>query len=518
MIPQRARGAVRRASLLLAVAVALPAAAAAQTVSAAGLSDEERTARFFDEIRADPPRVLMFLRTMPKGADLHSHLSGAIYAETYIRWAAEDGLCIELAAGAFARPPCDAGAGRPPAAEALHDAGLHDRVVDALSMRNWHPSRGTGHEQFFGSFDRFRLVSNRTGEMLAEVSARAADGGVSYLELMLTPEAGAAAGLARGIDTPDDFDALRDQLLRAGLRDTLERGRRRIDEAESRRREVLGCDGTAPAAGCEVVVRYQYQALRARAPAQVFAHLLAGFELVAADARFVGINFVQPEDHVVAMRDYALHMRMIEALRRHYPGVRLTLHAGELAARLVPPDALRWHIREAVERGGASRIGHGTSIAHEHDADGLLREMARRGVLVEIALGSNDAILGTRGAHHPLRLYMSYGVPVALVTDDEGVLRSEMTMEYMKAVEEHGLGYIELKQLARNSLEHAFVEGASLWADAAAARPVPQCAAGLDTAPCEAFVGDSTRALLQRELERAFVRLEARYAASWTSR
>jgi len=31
---------------------------------------------------------------MPKGGDLHNHLSGAIYAERYIEWAAEKGLCV----------------------------------------------------------------------------------------------------------------------------------------------------------------------------------------------------------------------------------------------------------------------------------------------------------------------------------------------------------------------------------------------------------------------------------------
>jgi adenosine deaminase len=506
--------------LALALWPAAPglAQAAAQTAAAAAAS-EEATARSFDAIRADPLRRLMFLREMPKGADLHSHLSGAIYAETYIRWAAEDGLCVDTATAAYVSPPCDAAQGRPPAAQALRDAALHDLIIDGQSMRNWHPARNSGHEQFFGAFDKFRLVSPyRTGEMLAEVSSRAAAGGVSYVELMLTPEGPAAGNLGRAIGWLDDLDALRERLLQAGLRDTLARGLARLDEAEVSRREALRCGSAVPDAGCDVILRFQYQALRARTPEQVFAHLLAGFELASTDARMVGINFVQPEDHVVAMRDYALHMRMFDALRRHYPAVRLTLHAGELVAGLVPPEDLRSHIRQAVELGGASRIGHGTSIAHERDADGLLREMARRGILVEVALGSNDAILGIRGRAHPLRLYMDYGVPVALVTDDEGVLRSELTMEFHRAVEEHDLGYIELKQLARNSLEYAFVEGASLWADAGTARRVAACTT-LAGAACDDYTAANLRARLQRDLEQAFARFEQRHAAGpWTLR
>ena len=42
----------------------------------------------------------------PKGADLHVHLSGAVYAETFIRDAGEDGLCVDPAALSFAKPPC----------------------------------------------------------------------------------------------------------------------------------------------------------------------------------------------------------------------------------------------------------------------------------------------------------------------------------------------------------------------------------------------------------------------------
>jgi adenosine deaminase len=42
---------------------------------------EQRTARYMDSVRSQPPLLLAFLRRMPKGGDLHNHLSGAIYAE-----------------------------------------------------------------------------------------------------------------------------------------------------------------------------------------------------------------------------------------------------------------------------------------------------------------------------------------------------------------------------------------------------------------------------------------------------
>jgi hypothetical protein len=181
----------------------------------------------------------------------------------------------------------------------------------------------------------------------------------------------------------------------------------------------------------------------------------------------------------------------------------------------VPPEGLRSHIRQAVEVAGARRIGHGVAVMHEDGAHELLRTMAERGVLVEINLTSNDVILGVRGRDHPLHAYLAAGVPVALSTDDEGVARSEMTMEYLKAVREQELGYVTLKTMARNSLQHAFVEGESLWSDPRAFTPVAECSprgGGLDGAACDAYVAGSTRARLQRDLERAFARFEARQA------
>jgi len=40
------------------------------------------------------PELYALLRTFPKGADLHMHLSGAVYAETFIDEAVREGLCV----------------------------------------------------------------------------------------------------------------------------------------------------------------------------------------------------------------------------------------------------------------------------------------------------------------------------------------------------------------------------------------------------------------------------------------
>jgi adenosine deaminase len=479
-----------RAAAATATALLLLAGTAhARQHAAAASSDEELTARYLDAIRDDPLRTLLFIRDMPKGGDLHSHLSGVVYAESYIQWAAADGLCVSTATGTLGPPPCDAAAGRPPATAALQSSTLYNHVIDAMSMRNWNPAVRTGHQQFFGSFERFVAATGNTAAMVAEAATRAAASRVSYLELMVTLDRDASGRMVRGVEWDPDLIALRDRLLRAGLRDSAIIALRGLDATELHQRELMACAAPEPGPGCAVEVRYLYQVQRARAPELVFAQILMGFEMAALDPRVVGLNLVQPEDHYIAVRDYSLHMRMIATLRAHYPGVQVSLHAGELVAGLVPPERLRYHIGQAVRVAGASRIGHGVAIAHEDGAEELLREMAERRVLVEIALGSNDAILGVRGREHPLRLYMDYGVPVALATDDEGVLRSDMNLEYHRAVREHALRYAELKAMARNSLTYAFVD-------------------------------DVTRTRLLHALERDFAAFERKYAqrVTWTDR
>jgi adenosine deaminase len=193
------------------------------------------------------------------------------------------------------------------------------------------------------------------------------------------------------------------------------------------------------------------------------------------------------------------------------------LHAGELAMGLVLPEGLRFHIRESVERGHAERIGHGVSVMEERDAAGLLTEMAARKVLVEICLTSNASILGVEGARHPLPSYMKAGVPVTLASDDEGVSRSDMTHEYLRAVEGYGLSYAEIKRMARQSLEHSFLPGESLWQGDF--RWVAACAEGRAkngkaSAGCRKFLAGSEKARVQWELEKAFGEFEGKLPAS----
>ena len=516
--------------LSLALASALDAQPAPKA-SPSSASPEARAASAYNAaVKQGPLAVSAFLAQFPKGADLHVHLSGAVYAETFIRNAAEDGICVDPAALKFAQPPC--AAPLVPAARlngniTPADQDLYDRLINSFSMRSFVPTPGfSGHDQFFATFARFGGLDKRHGgEWVDEIASRSATENQQYLELMDTPPFSHAAQISRqiGVDPAHpDFAGYRNTLLAAGLREEIAADMERPRTMEASRHELEHCDTPQATLACKVEVRYIYQILRGNAPEQVFAQTLLGFETVqqsiaSGEPGFVGINFVQPEDGFLSMRDYTLQMKMIEYLHSVYPTVHISLHAGELAPGLVPPEGLRFHIRQAVELGHAERIGHGVDVFHEDHSAELLKEMAAKHILVEINLSSNEGILGISGARHPFPYYRSAHVPVALSTDDEGVSRIEITGEYVRAALDYRLSYADLKQLARTGMEHSFLPGASLWAlpDNFTA-PAAACKGQVlgsenPSAACKTFVSGSQKATAQWEQEKRFRVFETQF-------
>jgi adenosine deaminase len=437
---------------------------AAGAASAEPTAPEQRTAQELERVRADLLALRVFLKRMPKGADLHNHLDGAVYAETFIRVGGEDGLCVDQAAKAFTKSqPVDAGAepqpvceaGDVPAANVPKNQHLYDALVDSFSMRGFVPSEGvTGHDHFFATFTKFGGTNPRhTGDFLDEVATRAAAQNEQYLELMETPTWNRLNTITKDVTWREDFKALRDELLAKGLAEDVPAARAFWDQAESVRREQERCGAPDASPACTVATRYIYQVFRNTPKELVFAQTLFGLELASADPRVVAINFVGAEDNYISMADYAAHMRMVGFLRALYPKVHVSLHAGELAPGLVPPEGLCCHIRLAVEDARSERIGHGVDVMYEDRPEALLKDMAAKHVLVEINLTSNADILKVRGKDHPFSTYRKFGVPVALSTDDEGVARIDLTHEYVRAVETYDLTYADLKQMVRNSLE-----------------------------------------------------------------
>nr|WSW66613.1 adenosine deaminase [Streptomyces sp. NBC_00995] len=508
---------------LLTLLPALPAEAAPAgdaSPSATGFASprevtaaERRTAEYLRASQGRPGRLKAFFEALPKGGDLHNHLSGAASTEYLIKLAIERGLCIDATMTAVA-PPC--GPGTRPAADARTDSGFRQQIIRAWSMQDF-PADQSGHDHFFDTFGKFGLATWDRGKLLANVANTVVEQNQFYLETMVTPASDSARKLAEAVGYDADLAAFHRRLLAGGQLDrVVNEAVREADAADAQFRETAHCDTNRPDPGCRLPVRWISQVSRGSSPARVFTQMAVGMRLAERDPRFVAVNLVQPEDWDSSLSNYSLQMRMLQYLRGQYPDARLTLHAGELAPGLVKPEDLTFHIREAVLVAGAERIGHGVDLVHEDDWRRLARTMARRQVAVEVPFSSNKQILGIAGDEHPFNAYRRYGVPVVLSTDDPGVSRINISHEYQYAAKTYDLGYPELKDLARASLEYAFRDGRSLWATGSAPsgyRTVAACAGSRpgDVHPgarCVRYLSDNPKAATQWRQETAFAAFE----------
>jgi adenosine deaminase len=152
----------------LAVAVVSLAVLLAPAAAHAGVGG---AARAIDRARSDPAALRSLLWSMPKGADLHMHLSGAVYAEEMLGYGAADGDCVSALTFAAYSAPCQPG--DRPLADALSDNVFQNRVLRAWSMKGFVAGDESGHDHFFATFDKYGgALSGHAGQGLATVAAR----------------------------------------------------------------------------------------------------------------------------------------------------------------------------------------------------------------------------------------------------------------------------------------------------------------------------------------------------------
>lgn len=450
---------VQRSSLLtlasLVVALALTGVAKA---------DEASTARSFEQAKRDEPSLIAFLAKMPKGGDLHVHPGGTVYSEYALDAAIKAGYFFDPKDTQF-HP--ETAPGRVPAADMLKgEAGDYlSQFLDAASMRGFRNYGGSGHDRFFRTFDIAGSAQDAMTrvDVLEEFAARAKDQNIQYAELMFGVAPGAAY---RELwkDLPDEADPAKLlEFIRPRFPAWIDAARKEMDRLDSELAKRLGTSPPITGAQGPITLRYIVAASRLSPDNVFFTNLAAGMALMQKDPRCVSVNILAPEDHPIARTHFDAQMKLIDFLWKQFGKPNITLHAGELTLDISPVEPMRERIRKSVEVGHAKRIGHGVSIAWERDLPGLFREMRERGVSVEICLTSNDGILGVMGDRHPFNLYRRAGIPVNLNTDDEGVSRSNLTMEFVRAVRTYSLSYSDVKELARNSLEYAFLPGKSLY-------------------------------------------------------
>src|SRR5262249_59230051 len=117
-------------------------------------------------------------------------------------------------------------------------------------------------------------------------------------------------------------------------------------------RTALACDMRDAQPGCGVTFRYIVQVNRNNPPDEVFVQTAIAAALIRAEPRMVALNFVGPEDNLVARRDYTRHMQIIHFLASDVP---VALHAGELWLGPGPPPDPALLLPEGLQHARARR-------------------------------------------------------------------------------------------------------------------------------------------------------------------
>ncbi|MBV6322246.1 adenosine deaminase family protein [Duganella violaceipulchra] len=455
---------LKAAALAAALFCALPHGAQAA-------SNEEITKRQFAALVSGPEpktaELTMFLTMMPKGGDLHHHYSGAIYAEQYLEWVDKEGYCVNKVTYQIDTNKADTTTEQAkPLADRVCLSGqdvMNNNTVLANLLQRWSDKDFYNHgalqsppdRQFFDTFGYFNAVaSTNAADGLLRLKQRAIQENLGYIETIyeIAPMAQDAAfdqKAAAGAITDADLAAYAATLDTNGaFQGWISAYLKNIDTAGA------GIDDA------NFTLRYQPFALRFLTPSQVFSQMVSSFKLALSNPKIVGVNIVGQESVYVSMHDYALHMQMYKFLKSKHPGVKLALHAGELALGVVPPEGLTFHIKDAIDVAGASRIGHGIDIAHETDSLAIMKKMHDKQIAVEVNLTSNQFILGVKGEAHPVTLYRKYGVPFVLSTDDAGVSRNNLSGEYVLYAARYKPGYAEIKKLSYDSIRYSFLADA----------------------------------------------------------
>ncbi|WP_020651044.1 adenosine deaminase family protein [Solimonas variicoloris] len=427
----------RLATSLLAASLLL----AATTVRAADTDD----GTWFESFKASatPEQLYRFLYALPKGGDLHNHLSGAGRSEWW--WDAalaseKDGYtyytkvrinnCVEygssneyggqpyyllfhtLQQSSYARlDDCRKSEYKP--LKAL-DAREKDGWLNSIRLDRPYEGRDeffSTHWERLGDLDRNPYV---TAEILFQNMKAFGKEGLAYLE---TQDG------AFGFLGPDGSTLPPEQT------------------ADILRRRLAAPDAKATG----VTVRFQSSILRFAPNAEQYLKTLYAFTDRHRDL-YVGINMVGREDND---KGYPLRfLPTLRELRKHYPDIHLSIHAGEV-------DEPNFHIRDTLLL-GAERIGHGVNLLSDPETTVLMRNGP---YLIEINLISNLLLEYVKDfQQHPFPEYLRIGIPVALSTDDRGMWDSNLTDEYFVAVREFNLSWDEIVKIGRNSLQYSFVQ------------------------------------------------------------
>ena len=442
-------------------------------------SNEIFVQNYYNSIRDNTAELTAFFQQMPKGGDLHNHYSGSVYAETYFDFALEKNYWLNTKTLEIEKnKPIDIDSTWQQFSNLQNQKILDiykEKLLQLWSAKDFDSTKEPSYKHFFDSFGHFSPASSNldVANGLKELKKRAQSENVQYIETMLvrprTKSVDSTLGYFNGIlhdlQNRRDEKAIGDSLqsLTAGILGIIpffnEENTGFIKEFEKKHQQNNIDDSS-------FTMRYLCSVLRYKSPVDIFNEIFTSFYLASGSNLIVGVNIVAPEHEDVSMKDYWLHCRMFKFCHELFPNVKYTMHAGELRMGMVKPEELTWHIDEAVRVAKANRIGHGVDMATERNVYDLLNYMHTHKIAVELNLVSNAFILGIKNDAHPISLYKKAGVPIVISSDDPGILRTDMTEQFVLLARSYkNISYKDIKQFVFNSIDYSFIKEPEIKTD-----------------------------------------------------
>lgn len=428
----------------------------------------QSTNTYFEKIRDNEAALTAFFSQMPKGGDLHHHYSGSIYAEPLLAQAIADNFYLNTETMDVLKEKPSSGNWEQ--FSTLKSRGELDKYKQKImmkwSVKDYNHVDYPSDKLFFESFMKFEpAIKGNFGQGLLELKNRAITENVSYIETQLS-----TIPCSMNTDDLTKFNSRLRQLAKTkdekGIMQSLDSVYNAFQQKDAKSYAtdfntnfVAKLHNDLKIDDSRFTMRYQNFVLRFMEPVDLFKNLVIAFISADNSPLMAGVNIVSPEDGETSMKDYWLHMVMFKYCHSRFPNVKYTLHAGELTLGLVQPEDLTWHINAAVHIAGANRIGHGVDMAYEKDSYDLLEYMAKKDIPIEINLVSNEFILKVKENRHPLTLYKEFGVPIVISTDDAGILRTNMTEQYVLLAKRYkDITYEDIKKFVYNSINYSFIK------------------------------------------------------------
>lgn len=479
-----------------------------------------------------------YINVMPKGADLHVHLSGTVKYETLLQMASCDKKrkwCLDKLFYATERqnnfhcPTYDLNNITTCNGKVLN-LKLYNQLTRSWSMINFIKNHtvSDSFRHFFSIFDKVKIMTRvYQSSILSNLRKTAFEQRLLHLEILIRfngdiTEVEKCLKYSHSL-TYSDIKAMLKKCQKIINKVALN-SIKHYENLIIKSNEELHCNNSKSnmklnkktITPCSINIKFMISHYRHLAPSLLFVQLPVSFSMIKLNNVVIGVNLVGPEDSYSSLRYFneqmkifrhiSFYFRTQERIHRSY----ISLHAGEILPVIFTNKNYTFysnHIYNSINIANAERIGHGIDVYYENKHFNLTQILQRRNIAIEILFSSNLFTFHIE-KNHPFLYYLKNNISIVLSTDDPGITRTTITDEFLTLYYNYNISYFIMKSIIRNSLEYSFLSGRSLFSRY---RPynipilIKYCENIINpfslTPSCKEYLRQNTKARLQFELE-----------------